>query len=98
MVASATTMGTPKKSKELSRDMRIRVQTCRSLGMTYSQIANHIDITLRQVQHVVSQPATPKKGRGRQAVLNAAQRQQLVDFVWASQTNRRMPYDEIPSR
>jgi len=88
---------TPQKQKDLSRDLRLKVQTLREIGWTYSKIAEHLKITPRQVQYACSMRPTPQKKRcGRKAIIDAESLQMLVEFVCASTENRQMPYKQIP--
>jgi len=88
---------TPQKQKNLSRDSRLKVQTLREIGWTYFKIAEHLKITLRQVQYACSMRLTPQKKRcERKAIIDAESLQMLVEFVCASTENRQMSYKQIP--
>jgi hypothetical protein len=54
-----------------------------------------LDLTQRQVLYALDTPPTLKKSSGRPPILDAEQRQQLIDFVCASRKNRRMSYKEL---
>ena len=88
---------TPHKQKDLSRDTRIKAQTLRDLGWTYSKIAAQLHISLRQVQWAVTHRPTPQKHTtGRPLKINAASRQILIEFVCASRKNQQLPFWKIP--
>jgi hypothetical protein len=55
--------------QETTRDERIQVQTLHDFGLTYSQIRNHLGLSLRQIQHAVHYQLTPKKRSGRPTIL-----------------------------
>jgi hypothetical protein len=86
---------TPVKQADMARGERIQVQVYCSLGWTYQQIAGRMQKTLRQIQIACTSPATPQKKPGRRPEVTAEMRQQLVQFVCASQQNRLMPYKAI---
>jgi len=51
---------------------------------------------VRQVRYALDNEAlTPKKKSGRPPLLDAEQRQQLVDYVCSSRKTRRMTYKEL---
>ena len=88
---------TPTKQIELTRDVRLKVQTLRSIGWKYSKIAEFLDVSLRQVQYACSNRPTPQKAiTGRKSKLDAVSLEILIDFVCASKENRQMPYRQIP--
>ena len=88
---------TPTKQSDLSRDMRLQVQTLRAIGWKYSTIAEFLKVTLNQVQYACSHRPTPQKLRcGRKSTIDAISRQFLVEFVCASKKNRQLPYNQIP--
>jgi hypothetical protein len=55
--------------RETTRDERIQVQTLHDFCLTYSQIRNHLGLSLRQIQHAVHYQLTPKKRSGRSTIL-----------------------------
>ena len=85
---------TPKK-QQLTRDQRVQIQTLREIGWTYKQIANHVHVTLRQVQVACIGPRTPQKRRGRPPIITEEQRQDLVAYVTSSARARQMSYLEL---
>lgn len=90
---------TPQKHKDLSRDLRIKVQTLREIGWTYAKIAEYMKISQRQVQYACAARLTPQKQRsGRKPTIDAASLRVLVEFICASAENRQMPYKEIPGK
>ena len=64
-------------------------------GLNTKQIIGMLKLSRRQVLYTLDTPATPKKASGRPPILDAKQRQHLVDFVCASRKNRRMSYKEL---
>ena len=65
-------------------------------GLNTTQIMAMLELTRRQVLYALDTPPTPQhKKAGRPPILNAEQRQHLVDFVYASKKNRRMNYQEL---
>ena len=91
---------TPKKQSDLTRDERIQACTLRDVSWKYAQIAQHLNITLRQVQYActVGRP-TPQKHRcGIKSALDDTSRQELIDFVCASAQNRQMTYQQLKSK
>lgn len=82
-------------TEHASYKQRVQVHTLRELGWTYLRIAQHLDLTERQVRYIVSQPATPRKRSGRPSVITTPQRRELVDFVIASSYQQRMPYFQV---
>jgi len=88
---------TPTKQSDLPRDLRLQVQTLRDIGWKYSKIAEHLKITIRQVQYASTHRPTPQKRQcGRKSTIDAESLQILIDFVCASQENRQLPYCQIP--
>ena len=94
---ASTTPTTPTKQKELSRDLRLKAQTLKTIGWKYSKIADFLKITLRQAQYACFVRPTPQKTLcGRKTTLDADSRQFLIEFVCASRENRQIPYCQIP--
>jgi len=88
---------TPTKQSDLPRDLRLQVQTLRDIGWKYSKIAEHLKITIRQVQYASThRPTSQKRQCGRKSTIDAESLQILIDFVCASQENRQLPYCQIP--
>ena len=84
------------ESYDLTCDQRLMVLTCRSLGMKYEEIAAHLHITQRQVQHACEAGhPTPKKRSGRPRILTEEQTDQLIKFVTSSSYTRRLPLHEV---
>lgn len=87
---------------ELSRDTKISIITLREAGFTYKQIQGHylrknppIDISLRQIQHTVTQghPTPQKKGHvGRPTLLTEEQVDKLEAFIISSKTDHLLSY------
>jgi hypothetical protein len=63
--------------QETIRDERIQVQTLHNFSLMYSQIHNHLGLSLRQIQYAVRHQLTPKKRSGRPAILA----QEEVDMI-----------------
>jgi len=55
-----------------------------------------LDLDVRQVRKALNtNPFTPKKSTSRPPILDAKQRQQLVDFVYSSKAARRITYYKL---
>ncbi|KAM6514259.1 hypothetical protein FALCPG4_18906 [Fusarium falciforme] len=67
------------RASNTSRDTRISIRTLRSAGWTYQQIATHLRLTLRQVQHAATTQATPRRPSGRPPLLTQAQVEELIE-------------------
>ena len=50
---------TPIKQPDLPRDLRLQAQTLKEIGCKYTKIAEHLKITLRQIQYACSHRSTP---------------------------------------
>jgi transposase len=68
-------------------------------GFTQDEIALQLyPITIGQVQYALSHRLTPQKHyRGRKVLLNTPQRKRLVEWVTASNANRRVKWADIPT-
>jgi hypothetical protein len=88
---------TPQKRKNAtaSRDQKRDVRMADRCGLNTNQIMEMLRLIRRQVLYALETPVTPKKPTGRPPVLDAEQRQHLVDFVCASRKNRRMSYQQL---
>ena len=82
------------KHPDLLRDQRRDVQLLHNIGWSYSQIHRHTSHSIRQIR-TAYQKATPCKRSGRPPILTQAQIEDLVEFVCASATNRRMSYQKL---
>ncbi|UPL02942.1 hypothetical protein LCI18_013876 [Fusarium solani-melongenae] len=67
------------RAANTSRDTRISIRTLRSAGWTYQQIATHLRLSLRQVQHASTTQATPRRPTGRPPLLTEAQVEELIE-------------------
>lgn len=85
------------KAPDLTRDQRRDCQLLHSIGWSYSQIREQTRFTIRQIQGAcqVGARSTPKKKSGRPPLLTQAQVEELVEFVCASSTNRRMSFTKL---
>jgi len=83
------------KAQDLIRDQRRDIILLRSIGWQYKNIVTYTKATYSQVQRTCNTRATPVKRPGRPPLLTQAQIEELVDFVCASQTNRRMSYIQL---
>jgi len=87
------------KAPDLSRDQRRDIRLLYSIGWSKTQIRRHLPYapTIRQIQYVCSDNirATPTKRSGRPPVLTQAQIEELVEFIYASSTNRRMSFQKL---
>lgn len=92
---------TPKQahSLELSRDDRLRIQTLFfDANHTRSQICLETNYSYDQVCYAIRNRLTPQKRKcGRKVLLNSPQRKRLIQWVTASQENRKTPWIEIPA-
>ena len=82
------------KHPDLSRDQRRDVQLLHNIGWSYNQIHKHTSHSIRQIQTACSK-ATPQKRSGQPPLLTQAQVEELVEFVCASSTNRRMSFQKL---
>jgi transposase len=80
----------------LSRDQRRDIQLLRSLEWSYKDIHKRFPtFSIRQIEYACLQTPTPKKRQGRPPIMSQAQVEELVEFVCASQYNRRMSYQKL---
>ncbi len=88
---------TLKRQFDLTRDQRIQVITLRDIDWKYEQIAQHLDITIRQIQYacIVNRSTSQKTRCGSKSIITDEARQILIDFVCASSKNRRMSFHQI---
>jgi len=95
---SVPTPKTPSKH-QLTRDDRLRIYTLyHDAGFTQDDIILQTNYTRAQVQYALSHRLTPQKHtRGRKAFLNTPQRKRLIEWVTASQANRRTKWADIPT-
>ncbi|EPE35500.1 Homeo [Glarea lozoyensis ATCC 20868] len=92
---SVPTPKTPRK--QLSRDDRLRIETLYfDANFTQAQIALQLNISPRQVGYTLSYRLTPQKQKcGRKVLLNTPQRKRLIEWVCASEGNRRTRWTDI---
>jgi len=85
------------KAPDLTRDQKRDCQLLHSIGWSYSQIYKQTGHTIRQIRGACQEGAraTPKKRTGRPPLLTQAQVEELVEFVCASSTNRRMSFQKL---
>ena len=84
------------KAPDLTRDQKRDCQLLHSIGWSYSQIHKQTSYSIYQIATVCqAEQATPKKRSGRPPVLTQAQVEELVEFVCASATNRRMSFAKL---
>lgn len=83
---------TSKKQSDLTRDQRLQVITLRDVEWRYAQIAEHLNLTIHQVQYacIVARPTSQKHRSGRRELIDEDARRMLVNFVCASSENRRI--------
>ena len=84
----------PLKAADLTRDQRRDIKLLHSIGWSYSQIHRHTKATINQIPRAVVK-ATPQKRSGRPPLLTQAQVEELVEFVCASSTNRRISFQKL---
>lgn len=83
------------RAADTSRERRREIQILRSVGLSQSQIAEHIGLSINQVQYALANP-NPRRRSGRPSQLTEEEIQQLIDFVTSSKEGRRLSYDQIP--
>lgn len=85
------------RAQPLTRDQRRDCSLLHSIGWSYTDIYNRFSYTRRQIALACRSDAraTPKKRPGRPPVLTQAQVEELVEFVYASSTNRRMSFEKL---
>jgi hypothetical protein len=96
---SIPTPKTPTKHKNLTRDDRLCIQTLFfHAGFTKDQIALQLPhVSIDQIKYAISHRLTPQKTRsGRCPLFSLAERKQLIDWVYVSKENRRVPWKYIP--
>ena len=91
-----TTPPPPPVRRLLTRDERLRIQLLKELNWKQAAIAEHENVSIRQVSWAINHRATPQKQRcGTKSKLNSIQIQILIQFISASRINRRMPYFQV---
>ena len=87
------------RASHLTRDQRRDIQLLYRIGWSYQHIRNALPFhpTIRQVNYACKETtqATPQKRSGRPPILTQAQVEELVEFVCASKTNRRMSFAQL---
>jgi hypothetical protein len=87
------------KSKNLTRDDRIKILILKEIGWIHIQIVTHFNITARQVQYVCERDHfTSFKRSDRSAVLFTKQQQNLIQYVTAFFENRRLIYSQLAAK
>jgi len=89
---------TRKKGKtESTRDDRLRVQTYYDAGLDYKQIVDRTSLSKDQVYYALNHQITPQRQkRGRNPLLNEAQRKQLIEYISRNHDTRRLFWVELP--
>lgn len=83
------------KPSDLSRDERFRIRVLHEAGLSYSKIQQHTNATISQIRRAVTKSIEPQKRSGRPPTLTEAQINELVNFVKASDENRRMSFANL---
>ena len=65
----------------LTNRVRQAIHSHLDSGWSKSEIAAHLQVTVRQVRYAASQPITPRKKTGRPRMLTYNQVQQLIQAV-----------------
>jgi hypothetical protein len=66
------------RSGELSRDEKVECLALRKyIGLSYYEIAQKTDHSVRQVQHACTTPLTPKKNQGRKGSIRTPEKRLL---------------------
>lgn len=91
--------GNLKRTKHLTRDERLRIRTLHyEAGWSAIRIAQELNISYTQARYTIrALRPTPKKSSGRPLKLGPEQVDQLISFIRASRTNRRMPWYQLPA-
>ena len=86
------------KSNSCDRDTRIKIQLLYSIGWKYADIAQHLKVTIRQVQYAVTHRLTPqhRMKKGPAPVIRTPRRQELKAWLNESPSRRDIPWPEIP--
>ncbi len=72
--------------------------TFRNRGLSYQAIAEELNVSERVIQTAYKHDhSTPSKYTGKSPILSltASPTLRLINFVYASKTNRRMPYSKL---
>jgi transposase len=83
-------------ANETTRDQRLQAQTLHDIGLLYTQIRDHLGLTLRQIQYAICHRLTPKKRSGRPPTLTEEEVARIIDWACATKGNRRTPWAKIP--
>jgi hypothetical protein len=75
-----------------TRDQRVQARILREAGFLYAEIAESLQLTIRQVGIAVRGRATPRRRSGRPPILTTNQVEELIEFIAASKHNRRLPF------
>lgn len=79
-----------------TRDQRLIARALRGQGYTYTQIAQELHITRRQVQLACTDDRpTPRKPPGARRKLSDEQLDEIIDFIRTSKETRRMPFSQL---
>ena len=82
--------------KHASYKTRCQVQALRfSAGWTYQRITEDQNLSVSTVHDICHAPATPRKTKGRPALLDTPTRHRLVATATESAAHRRMPLSEV---
>jgi transposase len=87
-----------RRTQHTSRDQRLQVHTLHTIGLNQTQIAYQLNITRRQVQYAQNHPSTPSKRSGRRSKLTEQEVEHIIQWVCASSSNRRCPWERIPQK
>jgi transposase len=83
-------------ASDATRDKRLQVQTLRDIGWSYSRICKQLDLTRHQITYAATHRATPKKRKRRPPALNQEELNRIIEWICASQDNRRTAWIQIP--
>ena len=86
------------KSNSCDRDTRIKIQLLHSIGWKYADIAQHLKVTIRQVQYAVTHRLTPQHfgKKGPAPIIRTPRRRELKAWLNESPSRRDIPWPEIP--
>jgi transposase len=83
-------------ASDATRDERLQVQTLRDIGWSYSQIRKQLDLTRNQIAYAATHRLTPKKRKGRPPMLSQEEINYIIEWICASNSNRRTSWVKIP--
>jgi hypothetical protein len=74
---------------------RVQIHTLCDIGGDPESIAEHLYLSLRQVDYLSKQPTTPRKCPGHPVTIDTPRRKELIDSVTLNDENRRLLFHDI---